>query len=955
MKTKESLAQRTWLRSRFFHSHTTHSHLLVVFVLPMDQPQAEALSGLRNSLLQDTPLIITVAIITIAVAFYIFYSLKQTKHLRRLVTNLEQQVEKLEDSQSALQASEDRYRDLYNRAPIMMHSLTLDGEFVDVNDQWLHTMGYTRGEVIGRTLYEFMTEESVQYAREQVLPGFLEQGELDDIPYQFVNKNQEIIEVLVTSAAHYDNNGQFAYSFTIVHDVTERKRIQAESLRSREMLDSALATMPDGFAIFDEDDRLVLCNEKYRRIFSGIYDLIVPGVSFHTLVEASKEVDQITQEAFNHSDDYMELRRATQAAGEVIEYQTSDGLWIEARDHAIDGGGWAGIRIDVTARKRIENQLRQNEERLQAVFDAMPDMIFRLNTEGVILDYRAEHQNQLAMPAAEIIGSKLLETPMPAEVVQKLLQFIDQTVTTTQMSVYEYDLQLPIGRQTFETRIIKSGPDEIISFVRNVTERKRAEEALQRSEALLSATNQIARTGGWEFDLQTNELYWTDTIKEIHGVSPDYVPDVDKAIEFYAPEHVPIIQKAVEGAMNGEAYDIELQIITKQQKRLWVRTIGRPVTENGEIIKLHGIFQDIHARKLADEALRQSEERLQVIFNNAPVGIVVTSLSGQLQQVNGAMCQTTGYSREELLTMSIADLTHPPDLPASRKLLQSLMRGEVPGFEMEKQYVCKDGRLIMGILRCAPIQDAAGEAVALIGQLVDITERKQSEFQIIASLQEKEVLLKEIHHRVKNNLQVISSLLDLQSAYIEDAAMQAMLQDSRSRVRSMALVHEQLYGSLDLARIDLQGYLQDLVGYLRRAYNQQVGGVQLRVEVEESLLLDVETAVPLGLIVNELVSNALKHAFPDGRSGEVRIQVWLPEKEQACLIVQDDGIGFPQEIDIHRSPSLGLTIITTLVEQLRGQIDLRQQDGTCFEFYFPLPTINNVTINGRDAHTVAPG
>ena len=780
-------------------------------------------------------------------------------------------------------------------------------------------------------------------------------GILGDVPYQYIKKDGGVIDVLVTSTAQYDNDGQFVYSLTTVQDVTERKRMEAESLRSRKMLDSALATMQDGFVVFDKDDKLVLCNKKYRTIFSKINDLIVPGVSFRTLIEASQEVDQITQGVFDHLDDYMELRRTAQAAGEVIEYQTSDGLWIEARDHAIDGGGWAGIRIDVTARKKIENQLRQNEERLQAVFNAMPDMMFRLNTAGVILDYRAEHQSQLAMPAAEIIGSKLSETPIPAEVVQKLLRFIDQTVTTTQMSVYEYDLQLPIGRQTFETRIIKSGPDEIISFVRNVTERKRSEEALQRSEALLSATNQIARTGGWEFDLQTNELYWTDTIKEIHGVSPDYVPDVDKAIEFYAPEHVPIIQKAVEGAMNGEAYDIELQIITKQQKRLWVRTIGRPVIENGEVVKLHGIFQDIHARKLADEALRQSEERLQVIFNNAPVGIVVTSLSGQLRQVNEVLCQTMGYSREELLTMSIADLTYPPDLPASRELLQSLIRGEVPDFEIEKQYVCKDGRLITGILRCAPIQDAAGEVVAMIGQLVDITERKQSEFQIIASLQEKEVLLKEIHHRVKNNLQVISSLLDLQSAYVEDVVMQAILQDSRGRVRSMALVHEQLYGSLDLARIDLQGYLQDLVGYLRRAYHQQAGGVQLHIEVEESLLLDVESAVPLGLIVNELVSNALKHAFPDGRSGEVRIQVWLPEKDQVCLIVQDDGIGFPQEIDIHRSPSLGLTIITTLVEQLRGQIDLRQQGGTCFEFYFPLPAINNVTINGRDALTVAPG
>ena len=219
----------------------------------------------------------------------------------------------------------------------------------------------------------------------------------------------------------------------------------------------------------------------------------------------------------------------------------------------------------------------------------------------------------------------------------------------------------------------------------------------------------------------------------------------------------------------------------------------------------------------------------------------------------------------------------------------------------------------------------------------EITERKRVEAQIKASLQEKEVLLKEIHHRVKNNMQVISSLLDLQTRYIEDAPTKEMMQESRSRIRSMALVHEQLYQSENLARIDFSDYVRSLMSYLLQVYRQMVRDVTLDVNVA-GVALSIETAVPLGLIIHELVSNALKHAFPNGRSGQIRVHLLSGENDQIGLTVQDNGIGFPKEMVFRRSPSFGMAIITTLVDQLRGEIEVHSQaqSGTRFELTCPV-------------------
>ena len=222
----------------------------------------------------------------------------------------------------------------------------------------------------------------------------------------------------------------------------------------------------------------------------------------------------------------------------------------------------------------------------------------------------------------------------------------------------------------------------------------------------------------------------------------------------------------------------------------------------------------------------------------------------------------------------------------------------------------------------------------------DITERKKAEEQIKASLAEKDVLLKEVHHRVKNNLQVIYSLLNLQAGHIQDPSALRAFRESQDRVRSMALIHEKLYQSSDLARIDFGDYVQKLIAHLHRSCQTGAGSVAIEVDVG-NIPLGIDTAIPCGLLINELVSNSLKHAFPhqaqrEGEADQARqVRVALgAEGGQLVLVVRDNGVGFPPDVDFRAADSLGLQLVVALVRQLGGEIELDRQQGTTWKITF---------------------
>jgi two-component sensor histidine kinase len=211
----------------------------------------------------------------------------------------------------------------------------------------------------------------------------------------------------------------------------------------------------------------------------------------------------------------------------------------------------------------------------------------------------------------------------------------------------------------------------------------------------------------------------------------------------------------------------------------------------------------------------------------------------------------------------------------------------------------------------------------------DIARRKRAEEQLQASLQEKEALLKEVHHRVKNNLQLISSLLSLQAARIAEPAVAELFAESQNRVHSMALVHENLYRAGNFARISMATHIQNLCAHLSGAYGVQSRRLELAIRIGD-VELDLDRAVTCGLIVNELVSNALKHAFPDGRAGRVCVELQPYGDKQQLLVVGDNGIGLPADLDYHRAESLGLQLVDKLTQQLHGTIAVNRAGGTTF-------------------------
>jgi PAS domain S-box-containing protein len=291
---------------------------------------------------------------------------------------------------------------------------------------------------------------------------------------------------------------------------------------------------------------------------------------------------------------------------------------------------------------------------------------------------------------------------------------------------------------------------------------------------------------------------------------------------------------------------------------------------------------------------------------------------------NRESTRVTGYDADEMVSNPQALERLYPDATYRQRIMAILTEERDAYRDKEWEITCKDGSTkTVAWSNISPQFPIPGWASWAIG--VDVTERKQAKEQIQASLKEKEVLLKEIHHRVKNNLQIISSLLYLQSENIEEKATRQMFKDSQNRVKSMALIHEQLYQTDNLARIDLVEYIERLTNHLSRSWRANHVSLQLDIE---ALFLTIETAIPCGLIINELVTNAMKYAFPaqEGRhqlAGKIWVTIQPSDNHHLTLSVRDNGVGFPADINFRRPRSLGLTLVTTLVKQIKGTIELQ--------------------------------
>lgn len=366
-------------------------------------------------------------------------------------------------------------------------------------------------------------------------------------------------------------------------------------------------------------------------------------------------------------------------------------------------------------------------------------------------------------------------------------------------------------------------------------------------------------------------------------------------------------------------------------------------------------------------ALNESDTEYKNILRTTMDGFSIIDVNGAFQEVNDAFCTLTGYPRSELLTLSLRDIEvneSSEDIP--RHMADIVKKG---ADRFETRYRCKDGNIIdveVSVIHSeihgghfvsfhhditkrkradealqasyaeleGRVQERTQELNTKNEQLqMEIDARNKAEKLVMTSLREKEVLLREIHHRVKNNLQIVSSLLNLQSRIIKDETTLNAIKDSQNRIKAMALVHEKLYRSGDIAHINLAEYVRYLTDSLFRFYGINPQVVQPVYDIVD-IKVNIHIAIPLGLIVNELVSNTLKHGFPDRKTGEISLRI-SQDSDHITVIIKDTGIGIEPDFDWRNAESLGLRLVIQLTEQLDGTISLDRTNGTAFTIIIP--------------------
>jgi two-component sensor histidine kinase len=341
--------------------------------------------------------------------------------------------------------------------------------------------------------------------------------------------------------------------------------------------------------------------------------------------------------------------------------------------------------------------------------------------------------------------------------------------------------------------------------------------------------------------------------------------------------------------------------------------------------------------------LRQREAFLRTMTGASPLAFyVVDNRTGEILYFNPRFCdiwrlqdwqerlERGNVKSSELMPHCLQLVADAQALDASCQRLQSEENREV----VEDEILFRDGRVVRRY--STQIRDETDQCFGRLYLFEDITERKRADRRLEASLREKEILLREVYHRVKNNLQVISSLLNLQSGSITDAGTLRLIRETQDRVRSMALVHEKLYRAEDLSRIDFADYARHLAAMLARSYRTEPAAVRLQFEMED-VRLNLDTSVPCGLILNELISNALKYAFPSGRQvplPQLTIGLRAAGEGTLMLTVADNGVGLPEHLDIQATPTLGLQVVCMLAEQLGGALSVERQAGTRFAVTF---------------------
>lgn len=560
--------------------------------------------------------------------------------------------------------------------------------------------------------------------------------------------------------------------------------------------------------------------------------------------------------------------------------------------------------------------------------------------------------------------------------------FLDTVIANSVEKHQRFEAEFRIVRPKGELRWIAAYGDVVfdakgqvtqVSGVNlNISEKKKVEQQLATSERhfreLAESMPQIVWTANAKGEVEYQNGRW-------HSVTglPQGSPSPEERVRVVHPEDLPRLgESRAEGFRECREFELEFRLfdVQKQEYRwYWARSV--PVRDDkGNVVRWFGTSTDIHERKVvelrlieSERNLREREQQLALLFENGLAGDYVWDFEKSTVTAHPAIWALFGepHGRGTAPADWFLARSHPEDMEPMQRELAAAQVGNRT-FDVEHRVVWPDGTVRWLATRGFHVRDNTGKPIQIHGLGFDITDRKLSallarerleaevrqrttamqqlevkENELLRLLAEKNTLFHEMHHRVKNNLQVISSLLNMQSDTLSDQTAKAALKESHQRVLSMALIHEQLYSNKELGQIDFEDFTQKLVGELFHSYVGETSRVTCRLNTKP-VYLTIDHAIPLGLILNELTTNALKYAYPNGTGGEVSVDLLESTDRQVTLAISDQGIGLPDGFDWNNSKSMGLPIVDMLTQQLGGRLTVRSRPGATFKIEFPKET-----------------
>ncbi len=582
-----------------------------------------------------------------------------------------------------------------------------------------------------------------------------------------------------------------------------------------------------------------------------------------------------------------------------------------------------------------DDALRESEEKFRVLVETSSDIIWELNAEGVYTYVSPQVEKILGYNEEELVGTTPFDLMPQVEKVRLTKIFKDMSAKGEAVVALENVSRHKDGRQvvleTSGVPVLKED-GKVAGYRgvnRDITERKQGEEELLIMKTLSDQTSEVIAIKDKNFKYIIANPVCVDELSKASGQK-----------QIIGNDDYQILPKEIADKLR----EIDERVLVNDEEVITEELVGEKIylsrkfpikdTENNTIA-MGLIASDITERKRAE----RESLILRTAVDQVPVGIALADENLNLYFCNPEGLGLRGGNENDLVEIpkdafdnwQVLMLNGEPYEIANLPLVRAVTKG----LTIKEEFIVRhqDGSDHLCDAIASPIYDDK----KIIGGIIifpDVTERKKAEEKIMAALKEKETLLGEVHHRVKNNMQVIASLLKLQSKNVKDKKYADMFKESRDRIRSMALVHEILYQTESFADIDLKEYVRNLVISLFRSYGARPDKIALKIEVED-VSLELERAIPCGLIINELVSNSLKYAFPENRDGEIRVALYSINEDELVLEVSDNGISISEELDIRNIESMGLYLVTMLSEkQLEGKIELNRVDGTNFHIRF---------------------